>query len=76
MMRLCLNQKEFDGTTESYPVANTRRFTNARKNECSSLVKLFKISHYIYTLSHTKASKLTYVGVANDQGNKNKHRNC
>ena len=26
--------------TESTPVANTRRFTNARKNECSSLVKL------------------------------------
>ena len=26
--------------TEGNPVANTRRFTNARKNECSSLVKL------------------------------------
>ena len=26
--------------TESDPVANTLRFTNARKNECSSLVKL------------------------------------
>ena len=27
-------------STEGYPVANTRRLTNARKNECSSLIKL------------------------------------
>ena len=26
--------------TEGYPVANTRRFTNARKNHCSVIVKM------------------------------------
>ena len=38
--KLYLQHLLYVKTTESTPVANTRRFTNARKNECSSLVKL------------------------------------
>ena len=50
---------DFAGPTESNPVANTHRFTNARKNDSSSLVKPSEISELISTLKHTKAAKST-----------------